>query len=93
MWYVYILSSKKNWTLYVWVTSDLYRRITEHKKWFIDWFTKKYKVTILVYYEKYDNIMDAITREKQIKNWRRKWKINQIELVNKEWVDLSVDIE
>lgn len=91
MWYVYILASKKNGTLYVWVTNNLYRRVGEHKQWVIDWFTKKYNVHLLVYYEKFYCMTDAIIREKQIKNWRRQRKISQINLVNSEWRDLSLD--
>jgi len=67
VWYVYILASKKNWTLYIWVTSNLQRRIYEHKEWLVDWFTKKYDIKRLVYYEEHLNIEDAIYKEKQLK--------------------------
>jgi putative endonuclease len=85
---VYILASKKNGTLYVGVTSNLKRRIYEHKNNIIIGFTSKYKVHNLVYYEGYGNINDALTREKQLKHWNRNWKIELIEKNNKNWEDL-----
>ncbi len=91
-WYVYILANKKDWVLYVWVTSDLIRRIYEHKEWFIDWFTKKYCVKKLVYYEECSDIKDAIVREKQLKWGNRQKKIELIESINKNWNDLYEDI-
>jgi len=91
-WYVYILASKKNWTLYIWVTSDLKKRIYEHKEWLIDWFTKKYDVKHLVYYEEHSTIEDAIYKEKQLKKWNRSWKIELIEEKNPQWEDLYDDI-
>jgi putative endonuclease len=90
--FVYILASKKNGTLYIWVTNNIGRRIYEHKQSFNDWFTKKYKVKNLVYYEKYWSILDTIKREKQIKKWNRKWKITLIERNNPGWNDLYHDI-
>ncbi len=81
-WYVYILASKKNWTLYIWVTSNLQKRIYEHKEWLVDWFTKKYDVKQLVYYEELSTIEDAIYKEKQLKKWNRSWKIELIEEKN-----------
>ena len=91
-YYLYILASRKNGTLYVGVTSDLPKRITEHKQNFTEGFTKKYKVHILVYYEVYKDIQEAILREKQIKNWTRNWKISLIEETNSEWRDLYNEI-
>ncbi len=70
--------------LYIGVTDDLVRRVYEHKNKLIDGFTKKYNLTKLIYFETFNNINDAIHREKQLKNWHRQWKINLIESVNKE---------
>ena len=86
--YVYILASRKNGTLYVGVTSDLIKRIYEHKQNIINGFTKKYSVHTLVYYEIHDDVREAITREKQIKKWNRSWKLRLIEEKNPEWRDL-----
>jgi len=86
--YVYILASKRNGTLYIGVTSNLSKRITEHKNDLVPGFTQKYKVHRLVYYETHDNINQASTREKQMKKWKRQWKINLIEDINPEWNDL-----
>lgn len=80
-------------TLYIGVTSDLKRRIYEHKNKLIDGFTKKYNLTKLVYFETFNSIEDAIHREKQLKNWHRQWKINLIESMNKEWKDLYLEFE
>ena len=87
-WYVYILASKRNGTLYIGVTNNIGRRTYEHKEWFNEWFTKKYNVTIVVYYEKFGSITDAIVREKQLKKWNRVRKIKLIEQNNPEWKDL-----
>ncbi len=89
--YVYILASKRNGTLYVGVTNNIARRIYEHKNDLHDGFTKKYKVHILVYAERYDDIRDAIIREKQLKKWNRAWKIRLIEESNPDWRDLYED--
>jgi putative endonuclease len=86
--YVYILASKKNGTLYIGVTNDLERRIAEHKAGMIPGFTKKYNVKMLVWFEEYQGINEAIQREKQLKNWTRAWKIALIEQTNPEWRDL-----
>jgi putative endonuclease len=86
-YYVYILASKRNGTLYIGVTNDIIRRIQEHKEGLIDGFTKKYKVHILVYYETYADISDAIYREKQLKVWKRKYKLDLIEKSNPSWKD------
>jgi len=86
--YVYILASKKNGTLYVGVTSDLIKRIYQHKNGLISGFTEKYKVHKLMYFEQYEDISEAIKREKQLKGWRRDWKLKLIEDNNPRWEDL-----
>jgi len=86
--FVYILASGKNGTLYVGVTSDLQKRIYEHKTNVTEGFTQKYGVHDLVYYEMTEDIRGAIEREKQLKNWKREWKIVLIEKENPEWRDL-----
>ena len=90
--YVYILANKRNGTLYIGVTSDLVKRVYEHKNDYVDGFTKKYKVHLLVYYEQFSDIYSAISREKQLKHWRRKWKLQLIEQNNSSWRDLYFDI-
>jgi putative endonuclease len=87
-YYLYIVASKRNGTLYIGVTGDLIKRIYEHKQNVVDGFTKKYNIHNLVYYETYGDIEEAILREKQIKKWNRKWKIQIIEENNPEWKDL-----
>jgi len=82
------MASKKNGVLYIGVTSDLKQRIFLHKQGKIDGFTKKYHVNILVYYEIHEQITEAIRREKQLKEWRRKWKVELIESKNPDWTDL-----
>ncbi len=89
---VYILASRRNGTLYVGVTSDLVRRIWEHKTDAVDGFTKKYGVHLLVYYELHETMPDAILREKQMKKWNRVWKIEMIQRFNPQWQDLYNDI-
>jgi putative endonuclease len=91
-YYVYILASRKNGTLYIGVTDDLIRRIYEHKNNLIEGYTNKYNVHTLVYYEAHDDIQEAIIREKQIKKWNRKWKLRLIEEMNLEWRDLYNEI-
>ena len=90
--YVYILFSKRNGTLYIGVTSNLIKRVYEHKNKFIDGFTKSYNVDKLGYYEVYDDITSAIIREKQLKKYYRKQKIELIEKNNPEWKDLYFEI-
>ena len=85
---VYILASTRNGTLYIGVTSNLVRRVHEHKNNLVEGFTSKYKVHDLVYYEIHETMDSAITREKQIKKWKRDWKIQLIEKTNPEWNDL-----
>ena len=86
---VYILASRPNGTLYVGVTSDLAKRIWEHKNDMVPGFTKRYNVHILVWYELHDTMPLAIAREKAIKEWKRKWKLELIEGENPRWEDLS----
>jgi putative endonuclease len=86
--YVYIMASKQNGTLYTGVTSDLIKRVWEHKEKLADGFTKKYDVTRLVYFEQFLDPENAIKREKRIKKYPRKWKINLIEKENPGWKDL-----
>jgi len=88
-YYVYILAKKKNGTLYTGVTSDLKKRLWEHNNAVVEGFTKKYQVHRLVYYEVTDSIESAISREKTLKRWKRKWKIDLIEATNPAWKDLS----
>ena len=87
-YYVYILASKRNGTLYVGVTKDLVRRVYEHKHDLVEGFTRKYQVHDLVYFEQTEDVLAAITREKQIKKWNRAWKLELIEKTNKDWRDL-----
>ncbi len=89
--YFYILASDKYGTLYTGVTNSIVRRITEHKAGNGSEFTKRYSVHRLVHYEHYERIEDAIAREKQIKNWRRDWKLELIEKANPDWRDLYED--
>ncbi len=91
-YYVYILASKKNGTLYIGVTSDLVRRVYEHKYNLVEGFTKKYAVHSLVYFESTESVESAITREKQLKKWNRAWKVQLIEKVNPTWKDLYSEI-
>jgi putative endonuclease len=86
--FVYILASAKHGTLYIGVTSDLIRRVFEHKTKVAPGFTRKYDVTKLVYFEIFDDAMSAIEREKELKKWRRDWNIRLIEENNPAWVDL-----
>ena len=90
--YVYILASKKNGTLYTGVTRDLICRVYEHKNRLGRGFTSQYDVKILVFFEQYDEVLRAIQREKNIKHWSRRWKINCIEQTNPDWNDLYSDI-
>ncbi|NKB59093.1 MAG: GIY-YIG nuclease family protein [Alphaproteobacteria bacterium] len=86
--YVYILASQRNGTLYVGMTNDLARRIYEHKEGLAEGFTKRYGVKTLVHVESYDRAEDAIQREKQLKHWNRPWKVALIEQNNPDWEDL-----
>ena len=87
--WVYILASKRNGTLYVGVTSNLRRRMEEHRRGLIEGFTKRYGVKFLVWAERHESIASAIQREKTIKKYSRRWKLNLIERLNPQWRDLS----
>ncbi len=89
---IYILASKVNGVLYIGVTSDLIGRIWQHKEHQSNGFTDKYHVTMLVYFEQYDDMNNAITREKQLKKWNRDWKVKLIEKNNPDWLDLYSSI-
>lgn len=89
---VYILASKKNGTLYVGVTSNLVQRVGQHKNDLVEGFTRKYGVHTLVWFEPHETMESAITREKTIKDWHRKWKLDFIEASNPSWRDLYDDI-
>jgi len=90
-YYVYILASRSG-VLYTGVTNDLNRRVAEHKEGLIPGFTRKYKVTRLVYYESTPDVNAAIAREKQIKRWRREKKTSLIETINRGWADLAHEV-
>ena len=85
---VYILASKRNGTLYIGVTSNLIKRVWEHKNNQVEGFTKRYSVHDLVWYELHSTMESAVIKEKQLKEWQRKWKLKLIERVNPEWRDL-----
>jgi putative endonuclease len=87
--FVYILASKRNGTLYIGVTNNLARRVAEHKAKLVPGFTRKYGVDLLVYFEAFDSILEARAREHAMKRWRRAWKIELIEKLNPEWRDLA----
>ena len=89
---VYILTNKRNGALYTGVTSNLAKRVWEHKNNLVDGFSKKYSTHMLVYFELHDEMLNAITREKQIKNWQRTWKLRLIEERNPYWCDLFAEI-
>jgi putative endonuclease len=91
-YFTYILVSKKDGVIYIGVTNDLLRRVYEHKNGLTKGFTEKYQVKNLVYYEHCNDSNAAIAREKQLKNWKRQWKINLIEEFNPEWKDLYSDL-
>ncbi len=87
-YYVYTLASKRNGTLYIGVTNNLIRRVSEHRAGLVEGFTKKYDVKRLVHYEFFGDIHDAIRRETLLKKWRRQWKIDLVQSRNVEWTDL-----
>ena len=91
-YYIYIMANKRNGTLYIGVTSDLIKRVWEHKENIVEGFTSKYSVHKLVFYEIYGDIMEAIKREKNIKAWKREWKLKLIEEKNPDWDDLYEEI-
>jgi len=86
--HVYIMSNNTRGTLYIGVTSDLIKRIWQHKEAFVDGFCEKFGLKSLVWYEIHEDIAEAIKREKQLKKWMRMWKIHLIEQSNPDWVDL-----
>jgi putative endonuclease len=86
--YVYILASQPYGTLYVGVTSDLVKRVWEHKSGLVEGFSRKYDVKRLVWYEQHASIVEAIAREKRIKRWHRDWKVNLVQAINPNWDDL-----
>ena len=90
--YVYIMASKRNGTLYLGVTSNLAGRVRQHKEGDIEGFTKKYGCKLLAWYAVFDRIDEAILREKQMKEWRRAWKLRAIEELNPDWDDLFESI-
>ena len=87
-YFVYILASQRNGTLYVGVTNDLIRRVQEHREGLVGGFTKRYGVKLLVHYEVHQDIAEAILREKRIKRWLRAWKVQLVEAHNPQWLDL-----
>jgi putative endonuclease len=89
---VYILASARNGTLYTGVTSDLVRRVWEHKNNLVQGFTRRYALHTLVWFEVHDDMLAAITREKAIKGWKRRWKLEVIEAMNPSWRDLYPDL-
>jgi putative endonuclease len=91
-YFVYILASKRNGTLYVGVTNDLVQRVGEHKSKVVPGFTLQYGVDQLVYFEEYESIIEARAREHSMKRWRRAWKIELIEKMNPSWRDLSREL-
>ena len=91
-YFIYIMASKKNGTLYIGMTNDLIRRVWQHKNDVNEGFTQKYGIHRLVYFESTYHVKAAITREKQLKKWNRQWKINLIEAENPEWRDLYEEL-
>ena len=87
--YVYIMANKRNGTIYVGVTNSLSRRVYEHREGFVEGFTKRYGLKMLVYYEVFDSVTTAIQRETNIKHWLRRWKLELIEKLNPQWKDLA----
>tara|TARA_R110001592_G_scaffold16938_1_gene71950 strand:+ start:554 stop:841 length:288 start_codon:yes stop_codon:yes gene_type:complete len=85
---IYILSNRPNGVLYIGVTSNLPNRIWQHRRGYLDGFSKQYRTHLLVYYEQFDDMHSAIAREKQLKHWKRTWKIELIERTNPDWLDL-----
>ena len=88
IFYVYILASKKNGTLYIGMTNNLIRRVNEHKNKMLEGFSKKYGCNKLVYYDVFEDVYNAIQAEKRLKKWKRKWKLQLIEKNNPGWQDL-----
>ncbi|QQO22548.1 GIY-YIG nuclease family protein [Bradyrhizobium diazoefficiens] len=91
-YFVYILASKRNGTLYVEVTNDLARRIMAHKAKVMPGFTRQYDVTLLVYFETFESVLEARSREHTLKRWRRAWKLKLFEGLNPDWRDLTDEL-
>ncbi|NCP04545.1 MAG: endonuclease [Nitrospirae bacterium CG_4_10_14_3_um_filter_53_41] len=91
-YYIYILASQRNGTLYIGVTSDLIKRIWQHKNKLVEGFTEKYGVDKLVYYEQFEDAEYALNREKRLKKYNRKWKMDMIEKLNPDWKDLYEEL-
>jgi putative endonuclease len=91
-YFVYILASRRNGTLYIGVTNDLARRMSEHKAKLVPGFTRKYGVDKLVYFEEYASVLEARARERSLKRWQRAWKIALIEKMNPQWRDLTDEL-
>ena len=91
-YYVYLLASRRNGTLYVGVTSDLVRRVYQHREGLLEGFSKQYAVKLLVWFESTESVLVAIAREKQLKNWKRAWKLQLVEKSNPDWRDLYPDL-
>jgi putative endonuclease len=91
--YVYILASRRNGTLYIGMTDDIARRMLEHQEGALPGFTKKYGVKTLVWFEAYDSREDAFRRERQMKKWNRAWKLRLIEASNPDWHDLTPELD
>lgn len=89
-YYIYILTNKNNSVFYIGITNNLIRRIYEHRHFLVLGFTNRYQLNKIVYFEEYTNALEAIRREKQLKNWHRQWKINLIKKSNPEFKDLSL---
>ncbi|HLH91605.1 MAG TPA: GIY-YIG nuclease family protein [Xanthobacteraceae bacterium] len=90
--FVYFMTNRRNGILYVGVTSNLLARAYQHREGLVDGFTKRYGLKLLVYYERFDDIRDAIQREKAIKHWSRAWKVRLIHQMNPEWRDLAASL-
>lgn len=91
-YYIYILASKRNGTLYIGVTGNLKKRVWEHKQNTVEGFTKKYNVHTLVFFEQTESVQSAIEREKRLKKWKRDWKLHIIEKMNPKWEDLYANL-
>ena len=90
-YFVYILASQRNGTLYIGMTNDLQRRVYEHKTGIVKGFTQKYGVSLLIYFEEFQQVQQAIERENNLKKWKRAWKVKLIEQQNPKWDDLAKD--
>ena len=90
--YVYMLASRRNGTLYIGMTDNLVRRVWQHRESIVPGFTKEHGVTMLVWYEQHESRESAFTRERQMKKWNRAWKLKRIEALNPDWIDLYEEI-